>query len=105
MSPLKQSVPDAVITRAARRCSHGSHALTGAPLAYQAEAAAQSPRFYLPPPLPATAGQQVRLGADEARHAARVLRLREVCPSDWEVYTARLSTVATFKSFASSAPC
>ena len=43
----------------------------------QAEATARPPRFYVPAPLPA-AGQVVRLGADEARHATRALRLREV---------------------------
>ena len=43
----------------------------------QAQASGRAPRFYLPAPLPLP-GQIVRLGADEARHASRALRLREV---------------------------
>jgi hypothetical protein len=43
----------------------------------QEAAATRPPRFYVPVPLPAAAGELVELDAEESRHAAKALRLAE----------------------------
>jgi 16S rRNA U1498 N3-methylase RsmE len=43
----------------------------------QEAAASRPPRFYVPAPLPAAAGELVELDAEESRHAAKALRLLE----------------------------
>lgn len=43
----------------------------------QVEAASRPPRFYIPMPLPAAAGEAIELDAEESRHAAKALRLGE----------------------------
>lgn len=43
----------------------------------QEKAASRPPRFHVPAPLPAVAGEAVDLDAEESRHAAKALRLAE----------------------------
>lgn len=43
----------------------------------QEAAASRPPRFYVPAPLPAAAGELVELDTEESRHAAKALRLVE----------------------------
>jgi hypothetical protein len=43
----------------------------------QEAAASRPPRFYVPAPLPAVAGELIDLDAEESKHASKALRLAE----------------------------